>query len=849
MRRPPVAAAAICVAFVALCVTAGARYVSAQGAAPRTQATNPFGAPAQAASRTAAPPAASSAAVLKTYCVTCHNERLKTAGLMLDTMAIDRIGNGADPAEMAAWEKVVRKLRSGAMPPVGARRPAHAEYDLVAGTLERALDRAAELRPNPGRPVPHRLNRAEYTNAIRDLLALEIDGRALLPADESAYGFDNIADVLMLSQGLLERYLLAAQKIAALATGAPARPTVQTYKVPLALVQDDRVSEDLPIGSRGGAAIRHQFPLDGEYRVRIRLRRTFNNGVITGLAKREQLDVRLDGVRVASFAVGGECVGSKEPACVRPPTFGARTTIPSEYERTADSPLEQRFHVAAGNRLLGIQFLKRTEPAPEGAAPIRHPAALASATDEDVEMMVDTVVVEGPFNAAPPAVETPSQRAIFVCKPASAADEAACARRILTNLARHAYRRSPTAEDVETLLKLYRNGREEGDFRTGVQFGLEGVLVSPNFLFRVETDAVQAASGAAHRLTDVELASRLSFFLWSSIPDQELLDAASRGALRNPASLEQQVRRMLRDPRAAALVDNFAGQWLHLRNMRVATPDPRMFPDFDENLRDAFERETELFLASQLREDRGVLDLLRADYTFVNERLARFYGIPNVYGSHFRRVTVTDPNRVGLLGHGSILTVTSYSTRTSPVLRGKWLLENVLGAPPPPPPPNVPDLDLAKGASGETPRSVRQRLEVHRKSPACASCHAVMDPLGFALENFDGVGKWRTRDEGQAIDASGVLLDGTKFTGAAEFRRVLLTQGEAFARTVTEKLMTYALGRELEYYDVPAVRAIVRDAARRDYAWSSLVLGIVRSVPFQMRAPQGQGRDTITARK
>jgi hypothetical protein len=386
-------------------------------------------------------------------------------------------------------------------------------------------------------------------------------------------------------------------------------------------------------------------------------------------------------------------------------------------------------------------------------------------------------------------------------------------------------------------MKLYRSGRADADFRTGIQFGLEGLLVSPNFLFRVESDAAPAVAGALRRLTDVEVASRLSFFLWSSIPDEELLTAASRGTLRNPAVLEQQVRRMIGDPRASALVDNFAGQWLHLRNMRVVAPDPRVFPDFDANLRDAFERETGLFLASQLREDRSVLDLLRADYTFVNERLAQFYGIPHVYGSHFRRVAVADDNRLGILGHGSILTVTSYSTRTSPVLRGKWLLENVLGAPPPPPPPNVPDLDLARGTdANQVPRSVRQRLEAHRRSPACASCHAVMDPLGFALENFDGIGKWRTRDEGQAIDSSGVLLDGTKFTGAAEFRKVLLTHGDAFARTVTEKLMTYALGRELEYYDFPAVRAIVRDAARNDYTWSSLVLGVVRSPPFQMRA-------------
>jgi hypothetical protein len=818
MRGPLLAVAASCGVILALAGSADSGDVHA-----RTPAQAPGGVQA------------THTALLTKYCVSCHNERLKTAGLTLDRMAIERIDAGADVAELEAWEKVVRKLRSGAMPPVGLPRPGKAEYDLLAGSIETALDRRAAADPNPGRPVVHRLNRVEYTNAIRDLLALEIDGRAMLPADEAAYGFDNIADVLKLSQGLLERYLLAAQKISGLATGLGARPTVQTYKIPLALVQDDRVSEEQPFGSRGGAAIRHHFTTDGEYVVRLRLRRTFNNGVITGLSRREQLDVRIDGVRVASFAVGGECVGAKEPRCVRPPTFGARTTIPSEYERTADVPLQVRVPVSAGTRLLGVQFLKHVVPAAEGAAPLRHPAALASATDEDVEMMIDTVQVEGPFNASAPVTETPSQRAVFTCRPRSASEEERCARDIVTSLVRRAYRRPPAAEDVETLLKLYDAGRREANFETGIQFALEGLLVSPNFLFRVERDPATARPGAAYRLTDSELASRLSFFLWSSIPDDELLQTASRGRLRDARTLEEQVRRMILDRRAAALVDNFAGQWLHLRNVRVATPDPRVFPDFDENLRDAFQRETELFITTQLREDRSVLDLLRANYTYVNERLARFYGIPNVYGSHFRRVTVTDDNRRGLLGHGSILTVTSYSTRTSPVLRGKWLLENILGAPPPPPPPNVPDLDLVKSGAGEAPRSVRQRLEEHRKSPGCAGCHAVMDPLGFALENFDGIGKWRTRDEGQTIDSSGRLLDGTKFSGVAEFRNVLLTQGEAFARTVTEKLMTYALGRELRYYDMPAIRAIVRDAARDDYRWSSLIAGVVRSLPFQMR--------------
>jgi mono/diheme cytochrome c family protein len=833
MRGPFLAVAAVAGVILAIAGSASSRsiYAAAQAGGPGAD-----GAVARAQSQPAANGAPGAhAALFSQYCISCHNERLKTAGLMLDRLAVDRIDGAADAVELEAWEKVVRKLRSGAMPPVGLPRPGKAEYDVLAGSIEAALDRRAAAAPNPGRPVVHRLNRVEYTNAIRDLLGLDIDARAILPADEAAYGFDNIADVLKLSQGLLERYLLAAQRISTLATGLATRPAVHSYKIPLALVQDDRVSEDLPFGSRGGAAIRHHFAADGEYVVRLRLRRTFNNGVITGLARPEQLDIRIDGVRVASFAVGGECVRSSEPRCVRPPTFGARTTIPSEYERTADVPLQVRVPVSAGTRLLGVQFLKRVAPAPEGAAPLRHPAALASATDEDVEMMIESVQVEGPFNATASASPTPSERAVFVCRPRSAGDEERCATDIVRNLVRRAYRRPATDEDVETLLKLYRSGRREASFETGIQFALEGVLVSPNFLFRIERDPASVRPGSVYRLTDLELASRLSFFLWSSIPDEELLQTAVRGGLSDARTLDQQLRRMVLDRRAAALVDNFAGQWLHLRNVRVATPDPRVFPDFDENLRDAFRRETELFLASQLREDRSVLDLLRADYTFVNERLARFYGIPNVYGSHYRRVAVTDDHRRGLLGHGSILTVTSYSTRTSPVLRGKWLLENILGAPPPPPPPNVPDLDLARSAGGDVPRSVRQRLEEHRKSPGCAGCHAVMDPLGFALENFDGVGKWRTRDDNQPIDASGRLLDGTRFNGVAEFRNVLLTQGDAFARTVTEKLMTYALGRELRYHDMPAVRAIVRDAAREEYRWSSLIAGVVRSQPFQMR--------------
>ncbi len=812
-------------------------------------------------------------AILDRYCVTCHNERVRTAGLMLDTIAIEHVSDRAD-----VWEKVVRKLRAGAMPPAGRPRPDKTIYEGFASWLENELDRAATAYPSPGRPPVHRLNRAEYTNAIRDLLALEIDGRSLLPTDESGYGFDNIADVLSISPGLLERYLLAAQKISRLAIGDPSmEPVVETYRLPMVLIQEDRMSDDLPFGSRGGTVIRHHFPLDGEYIVRIRLQRVLNTPVIRGLDNREQLDVRLDGTRLTLFAVGGECVGSKEPRCIRP----AGVVPASEYERTADEGLEVRFRAKAGMRRIGLAFRKNTSADTEGAGPARLPGGhSAYAFAQDTLMSVDRVQIEGPFDATGPG-DTASRRRIFVCRPGDASerseprgaafagrkreagnqlrpaspklapegerrrvqgtprsieDEDGCARDILATLAGRAYRRPHTDRDVETLLSFYRTGRSRGSFETGIQLALERLLVSPEFLFRVERDPANAPPGSAYRLSDVELASRLSFFLWSSIPDDELLDVASRGKLRDPTVLEQQVRRLLDDARAGALVTNFGGQWLYLRNMRVVAPDPETFPEFDGNLREAFQRETELFLDSQLREDRSVLELLTANYTFVNERLARFYGIPNVYGTHFRRATYPDDRRAGLLGHGSLLTVTSYSTRTSPVVRGKWLLENFLGAPPPPPPANVPP--LKEDGDGAAPTSGRQRLEQHRANPVCASCHAPMDPLGFALENFNGIGKWRTSEARFSIDATGLLPDGTKFDGPAEFRKALLGQRDEFVNTVAEKLLTYALGRGLEYYDMPAIRKITRDAAPSDYRWSSLILGIVKSTPFQMRAAE-----------
>ena len=768
------------------------------GAVPRTGAGHPQG--SAAAPPPAAADAATTRAALDRYCVACHNARTLTAGLALD---------GVDPAHVAddaaVWEKVLRKLRTRMMPPSPRPRPDAATYASLVTYLETALDRAAEADPDPGRPAVQRLNRAEYANAVRDLLALDIDAQTLLPADDSGYGFDNIGDVLSVSPGLLERYLLAAAKISRQAVGDPTlRPTTAAYRTSPLLAQDGRASEDLPFGSRGGLAVRHHFPLDAEYVVRVALRGRARDG--------HALEVRLDRERVQRFDLGDR------------------------------APLEVRVPVAAGTRLLGVSFVEALERSlPRDGRPPPPPITSFAFTLYPNDPSVERVEVVGPYAGRTPADDTPSRRAIFTCRPDTPDDEAACAGRIVSSLARRAYRRPVTAADTAPLLAAWEAGRREGaGFDDGVRWTIEALLVSPKFLFRVEQTPAEAAPGAPYRIHDLDLASRLSFFLWSSIPDDELVDLAARGRLREPGVLEQQVRRMLGDARARALVENFAGQWLYLRNLRSIAPDATRFPEFDDNLRDALRQETELFVGSQIREDRGVLDLLGADYTFVNERLARHYGMPDVYGSHFRRVSYRDDRRAGLLGHGSLLTVTSYPHRTSPVLRGKWLLENLLGAPPPPPPPDIPELDEPGGRAA--PATMRERMAQHRASPACATCHAKIDPLGFALENFDAVGRWRAREDGAgtSIDASGALPDGAPFDGPATFRDALLREPWAteLATTVTEKLLTYAIGRGLEYYDAPAVRRILRDAEPGGYRWSSLMLGIVESVPFQMqRAP------------
>ncbi len=769
-------------------------------------------------------------AVLDRYCVTCHNARVKTAGLTLDAMDVEHVG-----ADAAAWEKVVRKLRSGAMPPVGRLRPDKATYAAVTSSLEAALDRSAAANPNPGRTTVHRLNRTEYGNVIRDLLALEIDVRALLPADDADLGFDNMADILSVSPVLLERSMSAARKISRLAVGDPTiKPATETYIIPRTRYQDDRMDEDLPFGSRGGIAAQYYFPADAEYGLKILLRRQLYD-YIRGLQKPQQLEVRVDGALVKAFTVGGA------PGTPPPKSFAGSHITDREWEdytQHADRGLEVRFRAKAGPRVVGVAFVQgRSER--DGVLQPRATGKYLAVTETwsspsgAPEAAVDRVIVSGPYNATGQE-ETPSRKKIFVCNPTNSIEEEPCARKILSTIARRAFRRPVTNDDVATLISFYKAERREGGFEAGIRRGLESILVDPEFLFRIERDPVGTRAATAYRVSDLELASRLSFFLWSSIPDDELLDVAVGGKLKDPAVLEHQVRRMLVDSRSTALVTSFAGQWLSLRKLRAVGPTPELYPEFDDNLREAFQQETELFVESQLRDDRSVLDLLRADYTFLNERLARHYGIPNVYGSRFRRVTLSDNTRGGLLGQGSMLTVTSYPTRTSPVIRGHWLLETILGAPPPSPPPNIPA--LPESGKGGRPASVRERLAEHRKNPVCASCHAPMDPLGFALENYDAVGRWRTVDEaGGPIDASGALPDGTMFEGLAGLKKILLSQQEQFARTISEKLLMYALGRGIEHYDMPQVRNIIRQAVDDDYRWSSLILGIVTSAPFQMR--------------
>ena len=809
---------------------------------------------AQAPVAPAVPPAAgtaaaSSTAVLKQYCATCHNERLKSGGLVIDPADVGNVSAGAD-----RWEKVVRKLRTQSMPPPGAPRPDAASYDRVATFLETELDRTEAARPHLGKlPLTHRLSRTEYRNAVRDLLALESLPREvsidyLLPPDNISSGFDNIADLLFISPSSMERYLDAARKISRLAIGDPAMPVmVNIHRLDPEHPQDERV-DDLPFGTRGGIAVRSEFPVDGTYIVRVDV----------GAAQGHDLEILVDGERVARRSLsggrGGPAVdappGQPDPSDPDPtPPSNDRPAVPGRGAAPVDAagtgggraggrgrgaavgPLEFPLTLKAGPKLIGVAFVQRTEARDESTL---RPRMRSRGT----QPAINSVTISGPYNATGGS-DTPSRRRIFVCRPSSAAEELPCARRILSTLARRAYRRPSNETDVRDLLPFYERGRKEGSFDLGIQRALERLLVSPQFLFRIEREPASVATGAAYRINDIELASRLSFFIWSSIPDDELLDVAAAGRLKDSKALEQQVRRMLADPRSESLVTNFAAQWLYLRDIAAKQPDEILFADFDETLRMAMQRETELFIGSVFRENRSVLDLLKANYTFLNERLARHYGVANIKGSYFRRVTFPDGSvRGGLLGQGSVLTITSYSTRTSPVLRGKWVLENLLSAAPPPPPADVPALKT-ETAPGK-PLTLRDAMTQHRAAPSCAGCHARMDPIGFAMENFDAVGRWRERDGDQPIDATGVFPEGTKFDGIAGLKTELLRQPEQFVGTIAERLLMYAIGRNLQYYDAPTVRAVMRDAAPANYTLSSLVLGIVKSRPFQMREAGGE---------
>jgi catechol 2,3-dioxygenase-like lactoylglutathione lyase family enzyme/cytochrome c5 len=776
-------------------------------------------APGPPAARLAAGPAAHQELVGK-YCVSCHNARTRTADLALDGLDLSNA-----PKDAAVWEKVIKKMRSGAMPPQGMPQPDAGARTALVSFLETALDGAAAAAPNPGRPALHRLNRVEYQNVIRDLLALDVDAASLLPADDSSFGFDNVADVLGVSPVLLERYIAAAEKISAMAVGDPAsQATDKTHRVRFDLTQTGHI-EGLPLGTRGGTLIHDTFPLDGEYVIKPHLWRT-NVGFIRGLASPHQVEITVDGERVHLVTVG------------TPDDYQTSLMGPDNAVKIIDARMQVRVPITAGPHAIGVAFVQKTGAlAPTLLQPY---LSTLDPVDSDGVPRFETVTISGPYKSTGPG-DTPSRRRIFTCRPAAgaqAAAETACARQIVTTLARRAYRRPVTDADVAPLLAFYQTGRAKSGFDGGVQLAVQRILSDPEFVFRAEKDPQGPASGSAYRISDLELASRLSFFLWSSVPDDELLTVAGQGRLRNPQVLERQVRRMLASPRASALISNFAGQWLYLRNLRNVVPSKDAFPDFDDNLRQALQRETELLLEHVMKQDRSVTELLTADYTFVNERLARHYGIPNIYGTQFRRVPVASDARRGLLGHGSILTVTSQPNRTSPVLRGKWILDNLLGTPPPAPPAVVPP--LKENAERERPLTMREQMEEHRANPACASCHKLMDPLGFALENFDGVGAWRTTDLRAPIDPSSELADGTRVAGPAALRQTLVARPQVFVGTMTEKMLTYALGRGLEHYDMPAVRTVVKDAGRVDYRFSSLVLGIVNSVPFQMRARAAQ---------
>ena len=761
--------------------------------------------------------------LLDRYCVACHNERLRTAGLLLDRIDIGQVAANAE-----VLEKVVRKLRGGQMPPAGRPRPDAAAVETFVTALETALDRAGAAAPNPGRVASRRLNRVEYVNAIRDLLGLEIDGSELLPSDMAGFGFDNNADVLSMTPALMARYIAAATRISRAAVGSPDnRPARQVYSLGFE-AQDARMSEQMPFATHGGLAVRHLFPLDGNYVFAVRMKRNAAVDTIDGIAEDEhEIQLRVDHKLVTRWRVGGKFPGPDPGRVIAVPEDDVAGQRLHEYRLTADEVLEIRVPIEAGQRLVSVAF---TDSAPS-------PLGLRGKPG------IDRLFVSGPFDGTVPD-DTPSRRRIFTCRPAGGHDEEACAREIIAGLARRAYRRPVTSADVDPLLRVYREGRRARDFDFGIERALEALLSMPEFLLRVEQRPAGAAPGEVHELTGLELATRLSFFLWRSIPDDELIDLAAGGELSEPDVLAEQVRRMLADRRATRFMNDFVGQWLQIRNINEQAPDGALFAQFNDTLRRAMVRETELFFESQVRGDRPLSELLTADYSFLNEQLARHYGVDDVYGSRFRRVAWEDDRRHGLLGHASLLTITSYANRTSVVLRGKWVLENLLGAPPPPPPPNVPPLE--EDAAGAAPTSLREKMEQHRRNPVCASCHTEMDQLGFAMEHFDAIGQWRDTDSGAAIDAT-IEWAERRIDSPRAFREALAGKGQELVRTVAEKLLTYALGRGLTYHDAPTVRELVRALDASDYRWSALVQGIVESAPFRMRRLPDVGDTPITA--
>jgi hypothetical protein len=782
--------------------------------------------PPQRPSSSAAPSTASSLsthrAVLDQYCVSCHNERLNTANLKLDKLDLSRLGENAQIAE-----KVVRKLRAGMMPPTGMPRPEKETYERLITWFENELDRAAGTHLPP--PGLHRLNRTEYANAIRDLLDLQVDAAKFLPTDDSSHGFDNMAGTLTMSPALIEGYLSAAGKIARLAMGNVSTPTQAVYESPADTAQDAHV-EGLPFGTRGGMLVRHEFPADGEYVIKVRGIHGYSDNIL-GQVRGEQVEVTVDGERVKLFD------WDKEIAIEGSGRFG-------------ETP---RMFIEAGLHTVGVAFLATNE-APGWELNKAFVRTLNSPGDIPGFLFypgIGQTVIEGPFDARG-AQDSPSRRRIFTCRPTSPRVAEVCAREIIATLARRAFRRPVEAPDLGTLMEFYQDGLNEGGtFDAGIEAALQRILADPEFLYRGEIESPTVAAGRTYRLTDLELASRLSFFLWSSIPDEELLTIASQGRLRNRGALEQQVKRMIADPRSDSLVRNFSGQWLNVRSMPAMEPVVNLFPDFESTLREAFQREAELFFGSVIQEDRSILDLLTADYTFVNERLARHYGIPNVSGTQFRRVTLGPEMdmRRGLLGKGALLTVTSQAARTSPVQRGKWFLQTFLGVSPPDPPPNVPAIEPSQQDTAGNKRepTMRERMEQHRRNPVCASCHNIFEPLGIAMENFDAVGTWRTEENGVSIDGSGKFVDGTVVDGPATLRTLLLKYSDAYVRNVSEKLLTYAIGRGVEYQDMPLVRKIVRDSSASNHRFSSLVMSIVTSAPFQMNMKLDETRQQRVA--